>query len=162
MNPQPTLWSLHFLSLYIMHWQLQNDTFPTSFIDSNVSLNGIVRSWGTFPGTQHFGGRGACWSSGMGTRKSDKHQLLTRTCTNETTSWLMHSWSTFGAKMSHGQTQIHKTHHGLDLGETTTFPLIVCFVPLHETHIQMAFCPRTSKWESWNSQSYESCDFGAP
>jgi hypothetical protein len=55
----------------------------------------------------------------------------------------MHSWSTFGARMSHGQTQIHKTHHGLDLGEVTTFPLIVYFVPLHKAHIQMAFCPRT-------------------
>jgi len=47
----------------------------------------------------------------------------------------------------------HKTHHGLDLGEATTFPLIVCFVPLHEAHIQMAFCLGTPKSESRNSQS---------
>ncbi len=26
-------------------------------------------------------------------------------------------------------------------GDTTTFPLIVYSVPLHEAHIQMAFCP---------------------
>ncbi len=31
------------------------------------------------------------------------------------------------------------THHDLDLGETTTFPHIVYSVPLHGTHIQMAF-----------------------
>ncbi len=29
----------------------------------------------------------------------------------------------FGAQMNHGETRIHKIHHGPDLGETTTFPL---------------------------------------
>jgi hypothetical protein len=58
----------------------------------------------------------------------------------------MHSWSTFGVRMSHGQTQIHKTHHNPNLGEATTFPLIVYYVPLHEAYIQMAFCPGTLKW----------------
>jgi hypothetical protein len=47
----------------------------------------------------------------------------------------MHNLSTFGAKTSHGQTQIHKIHQGSELGEATTFPLIVYFVPLHKTHI---------------------------
>jgi len=65
----------------------------------------------------------------------------------------MHSWNTFGAKTSHGQTQTHKIHHGLDLGEATTFPLTVYYVPFHEAHIQMEFCPRIPKWESRNSQS---------
>jgi hypothetical protein len=55
----------------------------------------------------------------------------------------MHSWSTFGARTNHGQTRTHKTHHSLELGEATTFPLIVYFVPLHEAHIQMAFCPKS-------------------
>ncbi len=40
-------------------------------------------------------------------------------------------------------TRTHKTHHGPDLGEATTFPLIVYFAPLHGGHIQMAFCPET-------------------
>ncbi len=35
----------------------------------------------------------------------------------------------------------HKTHHGLDLGETTTFPLIVFYVLGHGANIQMSFCP---------------------
>jgi hypothetical protein len=62
----------------------------------------------------------------------------------------MHNLSTFGARTIHGQPRTHKTHHDPDLGEAITFPLIVDFVPLHEAHIQMAFCPRTPKWESRN------------
>ncbi len=40
-----------------------------SLMDSSTSLkvnNEKRRSWGTFPSSQHFGGRGACWNSGMG------------------------------------------------------------------------------------------------
>jgi hypothetical protein len=55
----------------------------------------------------------------------------------------VHSWSTFGARTSHGQTWIHKIHHNLDLGEATTFPLIVYSMPDHETSTQMSFCPET-------------------
>jgi hypothetical protein len=101
--------------------------------------SGRRRSWGTLFGSQHFGGRGVCWSFWMGTRKSDKHQLLIWTCTNQTTSWLVHSLNTFGTRMSHGQTQTHKTYHNLDLGEATTLPLIVYFVPSHEASTQMSF-----------------------
>jgi len=70
----------------------------------------------------------------------------------------MHSWNIFGARMSHGQIQIHKIHHGPDLGGAITFPLIVYFVPLHEAHIQMAF------WmcESQNSHNWNSRDFVGP
>jgi len=97
-----------------------------------------------------------------GTRKSDKHQLVTQTCRKPNTRWLVHSWNTFGARTSHGQIRTHKTHHGPDLGEATTFPLIVHYVFLHEAHIQMTFCPKIPKWESRNSLSWDSCDFGAP
>jgi hypothetical protein len=45
-------------------------------------------------------------------------------------------------KPSHGQTRSHKTHHSLDLGEATTFPLIVFPTSLHGGHIEMAFCLR--------------------
>jgi len=89
-----------------------------------------------------------------GTRKIDKHFNNWHGPTqNQITSWLVHNWNTFGTKMNHGQTQTHKTHHGPDLGEATTFPLIVYFVPLHKSHIQMAFYPGTPKWESRNFQS---------
>jgi hypothetical protein len=43
----------------------------------------------------------------------------------------MHTWNTFGACTSHGHTWTHKTHHGPDLGEATTFPLIVFYVIAH-------------------------------
>jgi hypothetical protein len=45
------------------------------------------------------------------------------------------------------QTHTYKTHHGLDLREATTFPLIVYSVHGHGTNTQMAFCPGTPKWE---------------
>jgi hypothetical protein len=59
----------------------------------------------------------------------------------------MHSWNTFNARTSHGQTQLHKTYHGPNLGEATTFPLIVFSVPGHGTYTQMSFCPKTPKLE---------------
>jgi hypothetical protein len=44
----------------------------------------------------------------------------------------MHSWNTFDARTNHKHTQIHKTHHNLDLGEATIFPLILCFMISHK------------------------------
>jgi hypothetical protein len=40
--------------------------------ESKGENNGRIRSWGMLPVSQHFGGRGACWSSKMGTRMNDK------------------------------------------------------------------------------------------
>jgi hypothetical protein len=37
------------------------------------------------------------------------------------------------------QTRIHKIHHNLDLGEATTFPLILYYVLGHETSTRMSF-----------------------
>jgi hypothetical protein len=59
----------------------------------------------------------------------------------------VHSLSTFGARTSYGQVRTHKIHHGPDLGEATTFPLIVYYAPLHEGHIQMTFYPGTGNLE---------------
>jgi hypothetical protein len=70
-------------------------------------------------------------------------QLFIQTYTNQTTSWLVHNWSTFSARTSHMHTQTHKTHHGPNLGEVTTFPLIIFFVISHRGCIQMSFCPQT-------------------
>ncbi len=49
----------------------------------------------------------------------------------------MHNLSTFGVKTNHGQPQTHKTHHGPDLGEATTFPFPVFSITFHGA---------TSKW----------------
>jgi hypothetical protein len=89
------------------------------------------------------------------------NQSLTWTYTNQT-SWLVHNLNTFGVKTNHGQTHIHKTHHNPDLGESIIFPLIVYFVPGHDTNTQMAFCPGTPKWESRNSQSWDSPQLWGP
>jgi len=39
----------------------------------------------------------------------------------------------------------HKIHHGSNLGEDTTFPLIIFFVINHPNYIQMSFCLGTLK-----------------
>jgi hypothetical protein len=111
-------------------------------------------------GSQDFGGRRACWSSMMRLGRMRNNQSLTWTCTNQTTSWLVHNWNTFGARMSHGQIETHKIHHGPNSGETITFPFIVHFVLGHGISTQMTFCSRTPKWESQNSHNWNSCDFG--
>ncbi len=49
--------------------------------------------------------------------------------------------------MNHGQTRTSKTHHGSDLEEATTFPLIVYYVPSHGTNTKMSFCPRNGSSE---------------
>jgi hypothetical protein len=54
----------------------------------------------------------------------------------------MRGWTTFGARMNHGHTHTHKTHHDLNLGEATTFPLIIFFVTVHGAYTQMSFCPK--------------------
>jgi hypothetical protein len=82
----------------------------------------------------------------MRLERMTSNQSLTWTYTNQTKSWLVHSWSIFGARMNHGQTRTHKTHHGPDLGEATTFPFIVYFVPSHRTNTQMSFCPGLPSW----------------
>jgi len=57
----------------------------------------------------------------------------------------MHNLNTFGARMNHKHTRTNKTYHCLNLGEATTFPLIVFSMISHKGYIQMSFCPRTPK-----------------
>jgi hypothetical protein len=98
----------------------------------------------------------------MGLGKMTSVQSLTWICTNKTISWLVHSLSTFDVRTNHGQIQTHKTRRRLDLGEPTTFPLIVFYVPLPEAHIQMAFYPGIPKWEFRNSHNWDSRNFAGP
>jgi hypothetical protein len=103
------------------------------------------RSWGTLPNLQHFGGKSGMLELEDG--DYDEWQvghLFTRTCTNQT-SWVVHSWNIFCARTNHRHTQTHKTHHNLNLGETTIFPLIVFFIINYENCTQMSFCLRTPK-----------------
>jgi hypothetical protein len=120
-----------------------------------------IRSWGMLSGSQHFGGRGACWSSGMGLGRLTISLFIHTNLHKPNNSWLVHNLNIFGVRMNHRQTWTQKTHHGPDWGEATTFPFIVYHVSGHGTSTQMAFCPTTRKWESQNSQSWDSRDFGA-
>ncbi len=43
--------------------------------------------------------------------------------TNQTTSYLVHSWNIFDALTNHGHTQTHKTYHGPYLGKPPLSPL---------------------------------------
>jgi hypothetical protein len=144
---------------------MYDHAFPSSWIDSNVSLK--WKQWKsqecTLPGSHHFeGARGACWSSEMGLGRMTSTYSLTRTCTKPNNKLVSALLEHFGVRMSHEQIWIHKTHHNSDLGEVTTFPLIVYYVPLHEAHIQVAFWPGNPKWESWNFQSWDPHHFGVP
>jgi hypothetical protein len=88
---------------------------------------------------------------GLGRLKSN---LFTHMDLHKTTNKLVNALlEHFGVKTNQGQIQTHKTHHGPNLGEATTFPPLIYYMPLHEAHIQMAFCPGTPKWESRNSQN---------
>jgi len=99
---------------------------PKLSVNSNVSLKvKTTKGMGIHSlACNTLGGRGVCWSSEMGTRTNDKRVNYSHNQTNQTTNWLMHNWNTFGAWTSHEHTQIHKTHHGSNLGEAITFPLI--------------------------------------
>ncbi len=98
------------------------------------------------------------WGSKRLTSNLITHTNLHKPNNKLVSVWLEH----FGALISHGQTQTHKTHHGLELGEATTFTLIIYSMHGHETNTQMSFCPMTPKWESQNSQNCNSRNFGGP
>ncbi len=104
-------------------------------------------------------GRGACWSSGMGLGRSDQlihshgpahnpHKVVS--------AKLEHLWCQDEPRA----TRTHKTHHGPDLGEATTFPLIVYSAARGGGGIQMAISPGTPEWESRICPRLESRDFG--
>jgi len=54
----------------------------------------------------------------------------------------------------------HKTHHGPDLGETTTFPHIIFSTAPCGSYIRMALFPGTPKLESRNCLELDSRNFG--
>jgi len=139
------------------------DVLPSSLIDqmwvwgeNNRKVNNWARSLAC--STLEVEGRAGApgWDQKEWQAITHSHGLTQ----NQITSWLVHNWSNFGARTSHEQIRTHKTHHGPNLGEANTFPLIVYFVPGHGTNTQMSFCPGTPKWESWNPLNSDSHNFG--
>jgi hypothetical protein len=81
------------------------------------------------------------WGLGRLKSKSIIHMDLHKPNNKLVNAKLKHFWCMNEPR----QTWIHKTHHGLDLGEATTFPLIVIFVPGHMAITQMSFCSEIPK-----------------
>jgi len=118
------------------------DGFNNSKNEDNITK----RSWGALLGLHYFGGRRVCWSSETGLKRLTSNQLFTRTCTNQTTSWLMRSWNIFSSRTSHEQTWTHETHDGPNLGEAIIFPFIVFSMLSHDANTQMLICCGSRLW----------------
>ncbi len=100
---------------------------------------------------------------GIGTRRSSLNLHP-----KQTTKWLVHIREHPWVLGQATGTLTHKTHHGPDSGEATTFPHIVFFATLRWGYIQMALFPGTPKLESRNYpeiipklSQLESRDFGS-
>jgi len=127
-----------------------------------VQLCRVAESWDSegAPNFQHYRGvEGHARSPGIrlgrGTRRSS---LILHP--KQITKWLVHirehPWMLGQAT----GTLTHKTHHGLDLGEATTFPHIVFSALLRGDYIQMALFLGTPKLESRNCP--ETVSVGVP
>ncbi len=86
----------------------------------------------------------------MGLRRGTSFTQLLGPASNQPQVGQFIFWSTFGARTSHGRLWTHKTHHGLDSKEATTFPHVVFSALLRHTYIPMAFFPGTPKEKSQN------------
>jgi len=138
-------------------------SLPSPKLDPRWALvSKPVELWGlegTLPTLSTKRGRRVCWSFGMGLRRGTSLSYLLELASNEPISWLDTFCNTFGARTNHGQPWTHKTHHGPDSGEATTFPHIVFSTLLRGTYIWMAFCPETPKEEFRNYPCLDSRDF---
>jgi hypothetical protein len=117
-----------------------------------VQLYRVAESWDLegAPDFQHYKGvEGDARSPGIrlgrGTRRSSLN-LHPRTNHKRVSSHSGHPWVLGQAT----GTLTHKTHHGPDSGEATTFPHIVFSATLRWGYIQMALFPGTPKLESRN------------
>jgi hypothetical protein len=126
----------HIILKHSKHNYVKHDALLNSLMVSTISLKvkTTKRSWGAFPSLQHFEGRRVCWSFEMGLRRMTSGSIIHTYMHKLNNKLVSACWNTFSAWTSHGQTWTHKTHHGSDLGEATTFPLIIFFVPSHKAN----------------------------
>jgi hypothetical protein len=128
-----------------------------------VQLCRVAESWDlrATPDFQHYRGvEGRARSPGIRLRRGIRLSSLNlhpKTHHTGVSSYSEHPWVLGQAT----GTLTHKTHHGPDLGETTTFPHIVFSAPFCGGYIQMALFPRTPKLESQNCPRLESRNFGS-
>jgi hypothetical protein len=105
---------------------------------------------------------GACCSSEMILGRMTSTYSLTRSCTKPNNKLVSACWSTFGVRTSHMQLELTRLTTAWTSRKPPPSPIILYFAPFHEAHIQMVFCPKTPKWESRNSQNWDSCNFAGP
>jgi hypothetical protein len=86
---------------------------------------------------------------------------LFESASKPTTSWLKLLQHPFDVGTSHGQPWTHLTHHGLNLGEATTFPHIVFSTSRGGGYIQMAHFLGIPKLESRNYPGWSPGTLGA-
>jgi hypothetical protein len=117
-----------------------------------VHQNVVVEKWDSegAPDFQHYKGvEGRARSPGIKLRRRFSRSSL-NLHPKQTTKWLVHIPAHPWVLGQATGTLDHKTHHGSDSGEATTFPHIVFSVMLHGGYIQMALFPATPKLESRN------------
>ncbi len=110
-----------FGKLYCCVWHLFPPLWRTPELFDGLNFESKVednmrRSWDVFPSSQHFGGRGACWSFGIETKKIDKQSIIHTYLHKPNNKLLVGSWSIFGARTNHWQTRMNKIHHDPNLG----------------------------------------------
>ncbi len=90
--------------------------------------NRRVRSRSALPGSQHFGGV----EGHVGALKWDQEELTSFIYSHKPAQ---NQRKVVSAQDKPQATRTHNTHHSSDLGEATTFPLIIYSAPLHGAHI---------------------------
>ncbi len=143
------------------------DAPPILLIDSTMNRkgenSGRTRSWGTPPGSQHFGGRGACQSSRIWIRKNDKQVNYSH---EPIQTKQQVGQCVVGAFLLHGRT---RGKHGLTRltmaqawGKPPPFPLEYSLCLATGLVPKCHFVLGLPSWESRNSQNWDFCDFGGP
>jgi hypothetical protein len=143
---------------------IKNDALPSPGVNplegSPMWSCGIGTRKGA-PDFQHYKrveGRARSLGIRLGRRTSRSSLILHP---KQTTKWLVyiqeHPWVLGQAT----GTLDHKTHHGPDSREATTFPHIVFSAPHFGDYIQMAFFPGTPKLESRNCPGWSPGTLGA-
>jgi hypothetical protein len=152
------MYNKHILLLMMTHSQLLEGLKKWV----QVHDNGRGRSWGTFLSSQHFEGYRGVLELRDGIKKNWQASLTHIGLHTTYIKWLVHSWSTLGARKSHGQ----HGHTRLTMARTWGKPLPS---PLEYTlHLSTGpsskwlFSPMTLEWESRNRDSEDFCNFEAP
>jgi len=134
------------LEVHVTHSQVPGRTHL------RVHQSVVAKSWDSegAPDFQHYRGvEGRAKSPeirlGRGTSRSSLNLHP-----KQTTKWLVHIWEHPWVLGQATGTLTHKTHHGPDSGEATTFLHIVFSATLRRGFIQMALFPRTPKLEFRN------------